>query len=142
MSMGESPRSRRGSRFLGEGDGSAGFSARMAWGGVGLAAILGIVVSIVSSAVVYFTGLDERAMSSVLNVGTFLVLGVSGFVTARRARSHGLLYGLAVGFGYVVVTLALSFSMFSPFPGLAALMKRAVFALLAGAIGGVMGVNY
>ena len=39
-----------------------------------------------------------------VNAGSFVVLGFASFVTARRARSHGLFYGLAIGGIYAVLT--------------------------------------
>lgn len=119
-----------------------GFSLSMAGKGVGFALIFAVLLSLLASATVYFTKLDEGILYWFVNAGSFVVLGFATFVTARRARSHGLSYGLAIGGIYAVLTALIGAIAYPPFIGIAAFLKRLGFALLAGACGGILGVNY
>lgn len=117
------------------------FSLRAAGGGVLRAVLLAVVLVLLASTVVYFTHLDERVLQWVVNVGSFVVLGVASFVTARREGRHGLLYGVAIGAGYAVLTLLLGTVLFPPFSGATLFLKRLGFSVAAGACGGILGVN-
>ena len=50
--------------------------------GVAFAMILAIVLSLLASAIVYFTKLDEGILYWFVNVGSFVALGFASFVTA------------------------------------------------------------
>ncbi|MGI6661922.1 MAG: TIGR04086 family membrane protein [Bacillota bacterium] len=118
-----------------------GFSLRVAGGGVLWAVGLAALLAVLASGVVYVTSLDERVLSWVVDVGSFAILGLSSFVTARRQAGYGLVYGLAIGGGYALITLLMGALFFRPLPGFGVFLKRLGFSLLAGAIGGILGVN-
>ncbi|MGI6631484.1 MAG: TIGR04086 family membrane protein [Bacillota bacterium] len=118
-----------------------GFSVKAAGGGVMWAAVMALALALVASGVVYVTSLDERILSWVVDVGSFVILGLSSFITARRQARYGLGYGLAIGGAYAVVSQIVGGLLFPPFPGFAAFLKRLGFSLFAGAIGGILGVN-
>lgn len=118
-----------------------GFSLRTTGGGVLRAVVLAIVLVAVASTVVYFTHLDERILQWAVNAGSFVVLGASAFITTRREGRYGLLYGLAIGAGYAVVTSVVGAVLFPPFSGAVPFLKRLGFSALAGACGGILGVN-
>lgn len=102
---------------------------------------LAIVLALAASTVVYVTSLDERVLSWVVDVGSFVILGLSSFITAKRQERHGLAYGLTIGGFYAAVTLVAGGLLFPPFLGFGAFLKRLGFSLLAGACGGILGVN-
>jgi len=118
-----------------------GFSLRVAGGGVFRAILLAVILVLLASTVVYFSHLDERILQWVVNAGSFVVLGVASFVTARKEGRHGLLYGVAIGAGYAIVALVLGTLLFPPFAGMTTFLKRLGFSVLAGACGGILGVN-
>ncbi len=118
-----------------------GFSLKVAGGGVFKAILLAVILVLTASTVVYFTHLDERILQWVVNAGSFIVLGVASFVTARREGRHGLLYGIAIGAGYAVLTLVFGTLLFPPFAGVTTFLKRLGFSVLAGVCGGILGVN-
>lgn len=118
-----------------------GFSLRVAGGGVLWAVGLAALLAVLASGVVYVTSLDERVLSWVVDVGSFAILGLDSFVTARRQAGYGLVYGLAIGGGYALITLLMGALFFRPLPGFGVFLKRLGFSLLAGAIGGILGVN-
>jgi len=117
------------------------FSLRVAGGGVLRAVLLAVLLVLLAATVVYFTHLDERILQWVVNLGSFAVLGAASFLTARKEGKHGLLYGVVIGAGYAVLTLIIGALVFPPFAGFAAFLKRLGFSVLAGACGGILGVN-
>ncbi len=118
-----------------------GFSAKSAGGGVIWAIVLAVTLVLIAATVVYFSSLDERILSWVVNIGSFLALGVAAFITSRKTQSHGLVYGLVIGLGYAVVSLVLGTLLFPPFVGFVAFLKRLGFSTVSGACGGILGVN-
>lgn len=117
------------------------FSLRVAGGGVLGAVAMAVILTLLASAVVYFTSLDELILQWVVNAGSFAVLAFASFLTARRAGKHGLLYGIAIGGAYAVITLVVALFLFPPFMGATAFLKRLGFSILSGACGGILGVN-
>lgn len=118
-----------------------GFSLKVAGGGVLWAVVLALVLALLASGVVYVTSLDERVLTWVVNAGSFVILGLSSFFTARRQEKHGLVYGLAIGGCYALLMLVVGGLIFPPFLGIGPFLKRLGFSVLAGACGGILGVN-
>src|SRR5690554_2148616 len=106
-----------------------GFSLRVAGGGVLWAVGLAALLAVLASGVVYVTSLDERVLSWVVDVGSFAILGLISFVTARRQAGYGLVYGLAIGGGYALITLLMGALFFRPLPGFGVFLKRLGFSL-------------
>ncbi len=119
----------------------SGFSTRAAGGGVLRALGMAIALVLLGATVVYFTSLDERILTWLVNLGSFVIVGLAAFLTARRQMSHGLVYGLAIGAVYALVTVLIGSVLFPPFIGFVAFLKRLGFCILAGACGGILGVN-
>ncbi|HHY16673.1 MAG TPA: TIGR04086 family membrane protein [Firmicutes bacterium] len=119
-----------------------GFSFSRVGKGVVFALILALLLTLLASATVHFTKLDEGTLYWFVNIGSFIVLGFASFVTARMARSHGLFYGLAIGGAYAILTSLFGALIYPPFIGITVVLKRLGFSLLAGACGGILGVNY
>ncbi|HHW17558.1 MAG TPA: TIGR04086 family membrane protein [Firmicutes bacterium] len=109
--------------------------------GIACSLVLAVLLTLLASATVYFTDLDERILFWSVNGGTFVVLGLASFLTAKKAGAHGLLYGAAIGAGYAILTFIVGLLAFPPAPGAGAFFKRLGFSVLAGACGGILGVN-
>ncbi len=117
------------------------FSTRAASGGVLRALGMAVVLVLLGAAIVYFTSLDERVLTWLVNLGSFIIVGLAAFLTARRQMSHGLIYGLAIGAAYALITMLIGSVLFPPFIGFVAFLKRLGFCSVAGACGGILGVN-
>jgi len=118
------------------------FSFSMAGRGVGYALLLAVLLIVLAATAVYLTKLEESIVYWVVNIGSFIILGLASFITARKARRHGLAYGVAIGGSYALLTCLIGAIAYPPFIGIGALLKRIGFSVLAGACGGVLGVNY
>ena len=113
-----------------------GFSVKAAGGGVMWAAVMALALALVASGVVYVTSLDERILSWVVDVGSFVILGLSSFITARRQAR----YDWAARHRRCVMWHLRSAAYCSSVSGFG-VPKRLGFSLFAGAIGGILGVN-
>ncbi len=118
------------------------FSFLTVLSGVGYALVLAVLLIIFASAAVCYTPLEESIVYWVVNIGSFVVLGVSSFITARKSGRYGLTYGVAIGGLYAMATCLIGALIYPPFIGLVSLLKRLGFSILAGGCGGVLGVNY
>ncbi len=135
------PGIKKNSRWSSKARKEEAFSLQTAGGGVARAVLLAVALVLAVSLIVYYTRLDERVLQWVVNAGSFVVLGISSFLTARKEGKYGLWYGCAIGAGYAVVTLVVGAVFFPPFAGFVAFLKRLGFSVLAGACGGILGVN-
>lgn len=107
-----------------------------------LASLLGsAAVAAVTALLVYLTPLSEGYLSLALYYAGFLVILVGGVVSGRSARRLGWLHGGMAGFAAAATALLL-LGVF--FPGglvTGEVVRQAALAFLAGAIGGMIGVN-
>ena len=135
------PRTGEGRRWSGKTKGPSEFSPRAAAVGVLWALGLAVLLAGVASGVVYVTDMDDRVLAWVVDLGSFLILGLVALSTARRQGHHGLAYGLSIGGAYAVLSLLVGALLFPPFVGFVQASKRLGFSVLSGAIGGILGVN-
>ncbi|HEX3014977.1 MAG TPA: TIGR04086 family membrane protein [Desulfobacteria bacterium] len=100
-----------------------------------------IVCLILSGLIGILTSLTDLPESGPIYTGIFAVgVFVGALIAARKGGSKGLYYGIAVALGVVIIILTVSAVMLpSPFNWLGLGIKT-VFALIAGAIGGSVGV--
>jgi len=71
----------------------------------------------------------------------FLSLVSGGYVAGRKAQKKGLWHGLWVSILFIIFFLILSFTVFhTPF-SLITFLEKSFIMLLAGAIGGIIGVS-
>ena len=106
--------------------------------GIAYALIVALILSVVVGALTAFTGMPE---SELINGGVFVIsVFIGGAAAAKISGAKGLYYGIAVGLGVVAVIVLISAVLLpSPFSWLGVLQK--IFnAVLAGAIGGAVGV--
>lgn len=102
---------------------------------------LTVMVSAALAVAIYLTDITETHVSGILYYVGLLSVAVGGGVAARRASSRGWLHGGLAGLAYVVLSLVIGSLLF---PGSAVLVdagRKLVTAFVAGAVGGVVGVN-
>lgn len=131
----------KSARWSNKAQAPSGFSARATGAGVLRAIVLAVAMVLAAATVVYFTQLDERVLQWVVNAGSFVILGVASFFTARKEGKYGFMYGVAIGAGYALVTLVIGALVFPPIIGVGTFLRRLGFSVLAGACGGILGVN-
>lgn len=126
---------------LGEVRGGSG----LRWGAVLAGLIAAFAVSMVLAGlvalVIYATTITEQSASAFLFALGLLSVALGAGYGAHRAHALGWAHGAAVGLGYVLVALCLQPLLFSGGWNLAGTAARLLWGGLAGALGGVLGVN-
>ena len=95
-----------------------GFSVPLVGKGVVYALFMAALLILVASAVVYLTKLEESIVYWVVNIGSFAILGLASFITAKQAKRYGLMYGIAIGASYAVITGLVGAILYPPFMGI------------------------
>lgn len=108
--------------------------------GIILASILAMLMSLVFGILLTYTSLPESALAINLIFG--ISIFIAAFITAYRAGTRGLYYGLAVGLGFIVVVLILSSIFGSNTPSWLNMGEKTILALVSGGIGGIIGVLF
>ena len=93
-------------------------------------------------AVIFYYFITNFAWWTVLSfVILFLSLLAGGFAASRRAQKKGLWHGLLLGIIFIVIFLISSTVLFhTPFSWVS-FLEKSLIILLAGAIGGILGVS-
>lgn len=102
---------------------------------------VGLLLALVCSVILRLSPVDEKVLDRVVDVGSFVALGLTTFAVGRRVRTHGLMYGAAIGLAYCAgrVFLGLALPSVSFKPG--TLLVRLLLLVLVGSCAGVLGVN-
>jgi len=108
--------------------------------GLGIAIIVSFVLTLILSLLYFLTSMQESLFLSLMCTGTGILTGST--VAARRADSHGLIYGLIIGATFVVVTLLVHFLLNPGSPSLEILLVKTVVYILIGILGSVLGVFF
>jgi putative membrane protein (TIGR04086 family) len=99
-----------------------------------------IIAFILIGVVGLVTNLTNLPESSLIENGIFSIsVFFGGLTAARMAGTKGLYYGAAVGMGMILVIL-LFLAIMEPRIDWLVIAERALYALVAGGIGGIVGV--
>lgn len=108
--------------------------------GILLATILSLLMSLVFGVLLSYTSLPESDLSINIIFGVSIFL--AALMTAHQAGTRGLYYGLSVGLGFILLVLILSTILWSDTPSWLKMAEKSIIALLAGGIGGILGVLF
>ncbi|WP_368294427.1 TIGR04086 family membrane protein [Dehalobacter sp. TBBPA1] len=105
--------------------------------GIALAIVISFLLTVVLSLVYFFTSVQESFLYSLLAAGIGVL--IASFYIAYQSGARGLLYGLAVGIGFFVVTLLIYYIFYAGDPSWKILLEKVLISPIAGAIGGSIG---
>lgn len=109
--------------------------------GVLLALISTIVLLIIFSAILTYTGIPESLSSTAIIILSAISILISSQITARKIRKNGILNGGLIGGIYIIVIYLISSIVSGNFGlGLRAVIMI-VASIIAGMLGGIIGVN-
>jgi len=87
------------------------------------------------------TGLPAESVSSVLTASAGVIaVFISAFFTAKNAGERGLVHGVVLAIAYLIVFASASWMMSNGING-TLLLVRALAYLIAGTLGGIIGVG-
>ncbi|OAT81342.1 TIGR04086 family membrane protein [Desulfotomaculum copahuensis] len=119
-----------------------GFSLGEVLRGALLALTISVLGSLFTGAACYFSSLPEHSLPWVsAGVYFFSVLG-GAWSTARRTGNRGLIYGLTVAVLFFLFSWLIAVYILPPVSaGTTPLYQKLLLAVLAGTLGGVLGVS-
>ncbi|RNC29749.1 MAG: hypothetical protein AWM53_00367 [Candidatus Dichloromethanomonas elyunquensis] len=106
--------------------------------GILIALLISLVFTILLSIVYYFTLIQESLIHSLVISGLSILF--ASFYVSYQAGSKGLIYGLSIGFGFFLLSIVIYFIFYKGNPSAIILAEKAVVSLIAGALGGTVGV--
>lgn len=109
--------------------------------GTGLAVIITLVMLLIYSCLLTYTNINESTMSAVVIVVTALSILVGSFMSSINIKKNGLTNGALVGLFYILVIYMLSSIINGNFGVNFQSIIMIVASILAGSIGGIIGVN-
>ena len=109
--------------------------------GVILAFLISLVLICVLAAVVYFSDIQDRTISTLVLVISAVSVAIGAYFLARSISSGGLLNGLLLALFYFVVLLIASFAINGRVSLSGSNFLRLFSQGVAGALGGVLGIN-
>ena len=103
--------------------------------------VLTIICIIVFAFVLASTNLNDNYIKPVLVGITFFSVSFNSFVTLKKIKSKGLIYGLMIGLVYCLILIIVSCVLnsgisFGPYSYI-----QICICLLSGVLGGILGVN-
>lgn len=108
--------------------------------GIIMATILALILSLVFGFMLSFTALPESALS--LNIIFMVSVFIPALIIAHHAGTKGLYHGLGIGLGFVILLLILTAVFIPDHPSWLKLGEKTILALLAGGVGGIIGVLF
>lgn len=118
-----------------------GWISPITWG----LANAGIVLILGCSIIAFITSLfevGERRVAIFLEIANLCAAMAGGFTAGKRSGRHGLPNGIIVALGYVILFTLLTGSGIPPIRLVSVGLRRTLVAIVAGAIGGIVGVNF
>ena len=109
--------------------------------GTGLAVAITLVLLLIYSCLLTYTKLNESTMPAVVIVITAFSLLAGSFVSSINIKKNGLTNGALVGLIYLLVIYLLSSTISGNFGFTLTSVIMIIASILAGAIGGIIGVN-
>ena len=114
------------------------FHFSMVCKGVLLAGGITLVLSLLLGILFTFTPLQESDLTYYLIIGVSVL--IAAIIISYQAGMKGLIYGLSIGLGFLLLLLLLSAIISPASPSWLSVGEKAIIALTAGGIGGIIGV--
>jgi putative membrane protein (TIGR04086 family) len=105
--------------------------------GVFIAVICSFVLTLLLSVLYFFTDVQESLIHTLIIGGLSVLIG--SFTIAFQSGSKGLIYGLAVGFGFFLFSIVIYYIFYEGNPTLKILLEKLLVSLVTGALGGTLG---
>lgn len=122
---------------------SGGFSSATLgfFKGVGIAALLTLLIFLISALLLSYTSLPESAIPYISFITQIIGALIAGLIPAKRARTRGMLTGSLSGFIYILIIWLIASLASDGFYVGKHILTMLLLSLIAGGIGGITGVN-
>lgn len=115
------------------------FSAELK--GLGVAVGLGIILSILSAALVYFTGLAETILNPLSKLVLVISVLTGGCVVSKAHGNRGLVRGVSLGIMFFILMLIITLIASSGHIYLKGFLYTLTACIVSGGLGGILGIG-
>ncbi len=119
---------------------SNSFQVNLVLRGILVAIALALILSLGYGLLLSLSSMPESDL--VINIIFSLSVFTAASIISNKAGSKGLIYGLAIGLGFIIFLLILSAMLFSENISFLRIGEKVIFALAAGGFGGIIGVVF
>jgi len=105
------------------------------------ALIVSFLLSILVTLLLHFTPLTEALLPSFATLIFFLSILLGSLISAKSAKSKGLIHGLGVGVIYLSCTIIIGFFVATDSFSWLMFAKKIVYTLVGGSLGGIIGIG-
>lgn len=109
--------------------------------GLLIALAVAVVLSLASTALLYFSNLSEKFVPWIAALIVFAGVFFGAALASARAGSKGLYHGLGVGLGFFILMWVLGTLFFTGPTTVIGLLEKLILTGSAGALGGIVGVT-
>lgn len=108
--------------------------------GIILAAFLAVILSLGFGLLLSFTSIPESDLSN--NIIYCVSVFIAAFFIAYRAGNRGMIYGIGTGIAFLLLLLLLNTVLEPDGPSWLKVGEKGIFAVVAGGVGGAIGVLF
>lgn len=105
--------------------------------GIVIAAITSLLLTLILSIIYYFSSTQESSLHSLICIAISVFLGA--LIAANQAGSKGLIYGLAIGFGFFILSVLVYYIFYEGSPSWWVILQKALVSIVTGGLGGTVG---
>lgn len=109
--------------------------------GIFFSIVLTLVLIVIITGICYFGNISEKLLGLMLFLSSAISVFLSSIFMTRSVKHSGLIYGALNGLGYFLIILAASICFAGRFSPSTQCITMFIGSVLAGALGGIMGVN-
>ena len=109
--------------------------------GLGIAALLGILLCALASTLIYFTGLRETLITTFSKGILFISVLTGGCSVAKARGNKGLVRGMSLGLMFFILMLIVTLLGSSSHISWQGFLYTLLACLIAGGIGGILGIG-
>ncbi|MHB8124793.1 MAG: TIGR04086 family membrane protein [Desulfitobacteriaceae bacterium] len=119
---------------------SNSFQVNLVLKGILVATALALILSLGYGLLLSLSSIPESDLF--INLIFSISVFTAASIIANKAGTKGLIYGLAIGLGFIILLLLLSAMFFSETVSMLKIGEKIIFALGAGGFGGIIGVVF
>ncbi|GAA3642995.1 TIGR04086 family membrane protein [Asaccharospora irregularis] len=110
--------------------------------GLGYSYIITLAILLIYNLLITFTDLGGNTIAMASSFITTLSSAFGGFYASKNIKEKGLIYGVLVGFLYIICLILIVFLAQDNFTYEIDTLYKIGFSVISGGIGGVLGVNF
>ncbi len=109
--------------------------------GLGMALLIGIVLSTLGSTLVYFTGLQETLLNPMAKVVLVISVFTGGCVASNAYGNKGLVRGVSLGIMFFTLMLIITLIASPSHIYLKGFLYTLTACIISGGLGGILGIG-